>query len=139
VTQVRKYRENDFAHVRSLWEEVFPNDPPWNKAEVAIPEKIAMQPDLLLVADEDGAIVGTVMAGYDGHRGWLYSVTVKPSHQRTGIGAMLVGEAERRLKALGCGKVNLQVRPTNEAVIGFYRRLGYEVEERVSMGKRIAP
>ena len=81
-------------------------------------------------------MVGTAMAGYDGHRGWLYSVAVKSSRQRSGIGAMLVNEAEQRLKSLGCGKINLQVRSSNEAVLGFYDRLGYEVEDRVSMGKR---
>lgn len=133
---VRSYRSEDLQGVNALWEEVFPADPPWNRAEVAIPEKVAFQPDLLFVAEEAGEVVGTVMAGYDGHRGWLYSVAVKPSHQRSGVGRKLVLHAERRLGELGCGKINLQVRSTNEAVIGFYRRLGYEVEDRVSMGKR---
>ena len=90
------------------------------------------------MAEDSGEVVGTAIAGYDGHRGWLYSVAVKASRQRTGIGAMLVEEAEQRLKRLGCGKINLQVRSRNEPVIGFYRRLGYEVEDRVSMGKRTA-
>jgi ribosomal protein S18 acetylase RimI-like enzyme len=135
---VTEYRSDHFEGLRSLWEEAFPNDPPWNQAEVAVPAKVAVQPDLLLVAQDDGQVVGTAMAGYDGHRGWLYTVAVKSSHQREGVGSMLVEEAERRLAALGCGKINLQVRATNAAVTAFYRRLGYEVEERVSMGKRIA-
>jgi ribosomal protein S18 acetylase RimI-like enzyme len=135
---VTEYRSDHFEGLRSLWEEAFPNDPPWNQAEVAVPAKVAVQPDLLLVARDDGQVVGTAMAGYDGHRGWLYTVAVKSSHQREGVGSMLVEEAERRLAALGCGKINLQVRATNAAVTAFYRRLGYEVEERVSMGKRIA-
>jgi ribosomal protein S18 acetylase RimI-like enzyme len=137
MAQITEYRSEHFDGVRDLWEEVFPNDPPWNRAERALPEKLALQPELLLVALQDRAVIGTVMAGYDGHRGWLYSVAVKPSHQRQGVGSQLVREAERRLTALGCGKINLQVRAGNEAVTAFYRRHGYEVEERVSMGKRL--
>jgi len=133
---VRCYRPDDLRAVKTLWEEVFPNDPAWNRAEAAIPKKTAFQPELVLVAEDAGQVVGTAMAGYDGHRGWLYAVAVKPTRQREGIGAMLVVEAEQSLKNLGCGKINLQVRSTNQGVIGFYRRLGYEVEDRVSMGKR---
>jgi len=77
------------------------------------------------------------MAGYDGHRGWLYAVAVLQSHQRQGVGTALVKEAEARLSALGCTKINLQVRSSNIAVVSFYRSLRYEIEERVSMGKRI--
>jgi ribosomal protein S18 acetylase RimI-like enzyme len=135
---VRSYRTSDFDQIRHLWEAAFPNDPPWNRAEITIPEKLAAQPELLLVAEDEGEIVGTAIAGYDGHRGWLYSVAVSSSHQHRGIGTALVREAERRLKAMDCGKVNLQVRSSNEAVIGFYRRLGYDVEDRVSLGKRIS-
>ena len=134
---IEAYRSEHFEGVRALWEEAFPDDPPRNRAEVAIPAKLAEQPDLLLVAVDDGAVVGTAMAGYDGHRGWLYAVAVRQSHRRAGIGTLLIEEAERRLAALGCGKVNLQVRAENAAVAAFYRRLGYEVEERVSMGKRL--
>lgn len=139
MASIRSYQESDFDGVRCLWEEVFPTDPPWNRAEVAIPEKTAFQPELLFVAEDEGRVVGTAMAGYDGHRGWLYSVAVEPKRQGSGVGGMLVREAERALKSLGCGKINLQVRSTSEAVIGFYRRLGYDVEDRVSMGKRTTP
>jgi ribosomal protein S18 acetylase RimI-like enzyme len=97
-----------------------------------------VQPDLLLVALSGGAVVGTAMAGYDGHRGWLYSVAVRRTHRRTGVGTLLIREAERRLARLGCGKVNLQVRAENAAVAAFYRGLGYDIEERVSLGKRLA-
>jgi ribosomal protein S18 acetylase RimI-like enzyme len=83
-------------------------------------------------------IVGTVMAGYDGHRGWVYYVVVSPDHRRQGIGTALMERAEEGLASLGCPKVNLQVRAGNEAVVRFYETLGYGVEERVSMGKRLA-
>lgn len=137
MATVEPYRSVDFDAVRALWEEVFPNDPPWNRAEQAIPEKLAVQPDLFLVAREGGSVVGTAMAGYDGHRGWLYSIAVSPSWQRRGIGTRLLKEAEERLKALGCGKINLQIRAGNDAVSEFYRCAGYSVEDRISMGKRI--
>ena len=135
---IEAYRSEHFDGVRALWEEAFPNNPPRNRAEFAIPAKLAVQPELLLVALDGGAVVGTAMAGYDGHRGWLYSIAVKQSHRRVGIGTLLIREAERRLAQLGCAKVNLQVRAENAAVAAFYRNLGYEVEERVSMGKRLA-
>jgi len=132
------YREQDFAGVRTLWHEAFPGDPPWNSAEEAIPAKRAFQPDLFLVAVDDDKVIGTIMAGYDGHRGWLYSVAVSKSCRRRGIGSALVREAEIRLRALGCSKINLQIRSSNAHVQAFYDRLGYATEDRVCMGKRLA-
>lgn len=82
-------------------------------------------------------MVGTVMGGYDGHHGRVYSVAVRPEHRRAGIGAALVRRLERALAECGCLKVNLQVRTSNSAVVRFYQGLGYSVEERVSMGKRL--
>jgi ribosomal protein S18 acetylase RimI-like enzyme len=130
------YKDSHFAGVEALWEEVFPSDPPWNKAAVAIPEKMRVQPELFIVAEEAGDVIGTVMEGYDGHRGWLYTVAVSSKHQRRGVGSLLLAEAELRLTRLGCGKANLQIRAENEAVRAFYHRHGYSVEERISMGKR---
>ena len=138
MIRVEPYREAHFDGVRALWLEAFPDDPPHNRAEVAIPAKLAVQPDLLLVALDGKQVVGSVMAGYDGHRGWLYSVAVGQTNRRAGIGTLLIAEAEQRLARLGCTKVNLQVRAENAAVAAFYRTLGYDAEERVSMGKRLA-
>jgi ribosomal protein S18 acetylase RimI-like enzyme len=132
---IETYRTEMEPQVDALWREAFPDDPPRNRAAVAIPAKRAVQPELLLVALDGHAVVGTAMAGYDGHRGWLYSVAVRRSHRRRGVGRKLVAEAEARLATLGCTKINLQVRATNEAVVGFYRSLGYAVEARISMGK----
>ena len=134
--EIVTYKDHHFAGVEALWEEVFPADSPWNKAAVAIPEKIKVQPELFIVAEYLGEVIGTVMAGYDGHRGWLYTVAVKTEHQRRGVGSLLLAEAELRLTHLGCAKANLQIRAENEAVRGSYRRHGYLVEERISMGKR---
>lgn len=122
--KIAPYHAAQFDGVRALWEKVFPNDPPWNRAEAAIPEKLAVQPELFLVAESDGLVIGTAMAGYDGHRGWLYTIAVSPDFQRKGIGSELLAEAEERLATLGCGKINLQIRAGNEAVVAFYHRHG---------------
>jgi ribosomal protein S18 acetylase RimI-like enzyme len=135
--KIESYQLEHFEGVKLLWEEVFPNDSPWNRAEASIPAKMTVQPELLLVAIDDGAVVGTAMAGYDGHRGWLHAVAVRQSHRRRGIGTALVRRAEQGLKAIGCAKINLQVRATNDTVVSFYERLGYAIEERISMGKRV--
>jgi ribosomal protein S18 acetylase RimI-like enzyme len=134
---VMRYSPEYFEGVKSLWQEAFPQDPPWNKADAAVPAKLAVQPELFLVALAGDQVIGSIMAGYDGHRGWLYAVAVLNSHRRLGVGTALVRDAEERLRSMGCGKINLQVRASNAAVIGFYNQLGYEVEERTSMGKRI--
>jgi ribosomal protein S18 acetylase RimI-like enzyme len=83
-------------------------------------------------------VVGTVRGGYDGHRGWVYSVAVKPPHRRQGIGGALIRPLEAALSEGGCLQVNLQVRASNAAVIAFSEKLGYRVQERVSLAKRLS-
>jgi len=148
---IRAYRGADRAAVERLWAHVFPDDPPRNAPAAMIDHKLRVQPELLLVGEVDGAegpgameetgtaIVGAVMAGYDGVRGWLYHLAVAPELRRRGFGALLVRAAEAALRSLGCPKVNLQVRATNREVVAFYRSVGYEIEERVSMGRRLEP
>jgi ribosomal protein S18 acetylase RimI-like enzyme len=131
------YRDEHFVGVDAHWQEAFPNDAPWNKASTAIAEKMRFQPDLMLVALEGLLVVGSVMAGYEGHRGWISRVAVLQAHRHKRIGQALLTEAERRLAALGCIKVNLQVLETNSAVVRFYEEAGYEIEPRVSMSKRL--
>jgi ribosomal protein S18 acetylase RimI-like enzyme len=82
-------------------------------------------------------VVATAMAGYEGHRGWINYLAVSPELQRCGIGRRIMEEAEARLRALGCPKINLMVRNTNAAVIEFYRRIGFQLDEVVCMGKRL--
>jgi len=136
--EIAPYSETHFAGVKALWGEVFPDDPPRDYAEVSIPAKAKEHPELFLLALEGEHVVGSVMAGYDGHRGWLYRVAVAKAHRHLGVGAALIHEAEQRLWALGCVKINLQVRGTNQNVTAFYQNLGYVVEDRISMGK-LAP
>jgi ribosomal protein S18 acetylase RimI-like enzyme len=102
-----------------------------------IDNKLRVQPELLLVGELAGTIVGAVMAGFDGVRGWIYHLAILPEHRRRGFATRLVRSAEDGLRALGCSKVNLQVRATNPDVVEFYRSVGYQVEERVSMGRRL--
>ncbi len=133
--EIRPYQTDDFGGLDELWREAFPNDPPRNRAAQSVPAKLAMKDDLLFVAVEDGLVIGSIMAGYDGHRGWLYSVAVRQTAKRRGIGTALVQTAEAALRALGCCKINLQVRSTNTAVIEFYKGLGFGVEDHISMGR----
>jgi len=137
MIEIRPYVESDEAAVVALWREVYPNPPAWNHPETDIQRKLAVQRELFLVATLDAELVGTVMAGYDGHRGWVYYLVVNPRRRRQGIGAALMRAVEERLARLGCPKLNLQVRATNSQVVAFYEKLGYEVAARISMGKRL--
>ena len=125
------------AQVVALWEAVFGYEAAHNNPRVVIDKKIAGRDDLFFVAISGNSIVGTVMAGYDGHRGWIYSVAVSSSRRREGIGSQLIGTAEQALTDRGCVKINLQIMEGNEGVVAFYTSLGYSVEKHVSMGKRI--
>jgi len=110
---------------------------PWNDPDRDIDRKLARDPENLLVVEHDGEVVGSVMVGYEGHRGWVNYLAVDPDHQGRGLGRRLMERAEEILGQLGCAKVNLQVRSSNEAAIGFYRRIGYSVDDSVSMGRRL--
>jgi ribosomal protein S18 acetylase RimI-like enzyme len=134
---VRPFEESDSEAVAALWRDVFPDAPPWNDPRRDIERKLAIQRELFLVACESDRVVGTAMAGYDGHRGWVYYVAVSPDCRRRGIGAALMRSVEDALAERGCPKLNLQVRSSNRGVVDFYGRLGYEVEDRVSMSKRL--
>jgi ribosomal protein S18 acetylase RimI-like enzyme len=123
--------------VVELWEAVFDYETAHNTPGLAIDKKLATADGLFFVALSGHEVVGTVLAGYDGHRGWLYSVAVLPSHRRKGIGMNLVRHAEDALTARGCMKINLQIVSSNESVKTFYESLGYSTEPRISMGKKI--
>ena len=135
---ITSYDDGRHRHqVVALWETVFGYDAPHNAPALVIDKKLAVRDDLFFLALAEGAVVGTVLAGYDGHRGWLYSVAVHPSHRHRGLGRALVSHAERALVDRGCVKINLQIIAGNASVTAFYETLGFAVEERVSMGKRV--
>jgi ribosomal protein S18 acetylase RimI-like enzyme len=132
---IRVYESSDERSVIDLWKQVFGYSAPHNEPGFSIRKKLQVQPELLFVAMEDGTLAGTVMGGYDGHRGWIYSLAVSPRYRRRGIGVALVRHVEKALGELGCPKVNLQVLADNRQIIAFYQKLGYAVEERINLGK----
>jgi ribosomal protein S18 acetylase RimI-like enzyme len=135
---IANYSNNHHRHaVIALWETVFGYETAHNTPSLAIDKKLAVADELFFVALRDEEVIGTVMAGYDGHRGWLYSVAVHPAHRREGLGAKLVRHAEDALIARGCMKINLQIISANASVAAFYEALGYSIEPRISMGKKI--
>jgi len=134
--RVRAYADSDRNTVVELWRAcglIVPQNDPVRD----IARKAAYQPGLFLVAEEGGSLVGVAMAGYEGHRGWIYYLGVAPDRRRRGIGRLLVRESERRLAAFGCPKVNLMVRESNDAVRAFYERLGYARDAVTCMGRRL--
>lgn len=133
---IRAFRLEDTDAVIVLWSEAGLTRP-WNDPRADIERKLAVQPELFLVADGDGTIVGSVMAGYDGHRGWLYYLATAADRRGEGIARALIEEAERLLLAMGCPKVQLMVRRGNEQVLGLYEALGYEPFEVHTTGKRL--
>jgi ribosomal protein S18 acetylase RimI-like enzyme len=135
---IRSFEPADEPAVVALWQRCGLTRP-WNDPRKDIRRKLAVQPDLFLVGEFDGRIIATAMAGYDGHRGWIYYLGVDPAHQKKGYGRAIMDEAERLLRAAGCPKINLQVRGGNQAVVDFYRQLGYTFDHVVSLGKRLEP
>ena len=133
--EIRIFKDSDETLVSELWKRIFGDESLHNRSDLAIARKRKVQPELFFVAEEAGQIIGTAMGGYDGHRGWLYSIAVDNAFRRKGLGAELVRTVERALAEMDCPKINLQIRAGNEEVAAFYNHLGYEVEPRVSMGK----
>ena len=133
---IRQLELADKDNLVAFWKRVFPQEPAHNEPSVVIEEKLEHDGRIYL-AEAQGQIIGSIMVGYDGHRGWLYSVAVDPDQRRQGAGSALVLHAIQELAAIGCGKVNLQIRADNAEVAAFYRSLGFNVEDRVSMGLRI--
>jgi ribosomal protein S18 acetylase RimI-like enzyme len=134
---IRPASAEDRSQVSNLWRLVFLDAPAHNRPEDDFDRKMQVQPELFLLAEDEGEILGSVMAGYDGHRGWIYYLAVHPDHRRKGWGKALTEAAELGLTEMGCPKVNLQVRANNETVASFYRSIGYLDEERLSFGKRL--
>lgn len=133
---IRAFQKNDTEAVVALWRQcglVFPSNDP--RKDIA--RKLRVRPDLFLVGEIEGAVVGSVMVGYEGHRGWINYLAVSPAQQKRGFGRALMCEAERRLRAEGCAKINLQVRISNRAVMDFYRAIGFIPDNVISLGKRL--
>ena len=136
--EIRRYAPADEDAVVELWQRCGLTRP-WNDPRKDIRRKLTTQPELFLVGDLAGKLIATLMAGYDGHRGWVNYLAVAPDRRKKGYGRALMQQAEERLAALGCPKLNLQVRADNKEALEFYRKIGYAADEAVSLGKRLIP
>jgi ribosomal protein S18 acetylase RimI-like enzyme len=134
--QVRSFQADDETAVIALWQRCGLTRP-WNDPAKDIRRKLAEQPELFGVLCDGEALIGTVMAGYEGHRGWINYLAVSPDRQREGQGQRLMAWAEARLRERGCPKINLQVRQGNDAVLAFYAAIGFADDQVVSLGKRL--
>ncbi len=121
----------------AIWKTVFGYKDKRNSPGLSIDNKLSANDGLFFVAINSQTIIGTIMAGYDGHRGWIYSLAVLDEYRKKGIGTKLLKYAEKQLIKLGCVKINLQILKSNETTMQFYLQNGYRVEERISMGKAI--
>lgn len=110
---------------------------PWNDPHADFARALAEPGADVLGLRDGGELVATVLVGDDGHRGWVYYLAVAPDRQRHGLGRVLMAAAEAWLRARGCPKLNLMVRGDNGAARGFYARLGYELNDVVTLGKRL--
>ena len=133
---IRPFETKDEEQVISLWKEC-KLVVPWNDPRKDIQRKLKVNPELFLVGEIEGIIVGSIMGGYEGHRGWVNYLAVSPSYQKKGYGRELMEAVEEKLKKMGCAKVNLQVRDTNLEVIEFYKTIGYDLDHVIGMGKRL--
>jgi ribosomal protein S18 acetylase RimI-like enzyme len=135
--KIRPYRPEDRDGVINLWLQcglVFPQNDPRKDIE----RILKVNPEWFLVGELDGETVATCMVGYEGHRGWVHYLGVSPQYQRRGFARQIMAEAEKILREAGCPKINLQIRTSNLGVVEFYRSIGFNVDDVVSMGKRLA-
>ncbi|NDZ15368.1 GNAT family acetyltransferase [Variovorax sp. WS11] len=135
--KIRSFQPADETGVIALWQACGLTRP-WNDPHRDIQRKLGEQRELFLVAiGDEGALLGSAMVGFDGHRGWVYYLAVSPGHRRMAIGRALMHEAERLLIERGCPKINLLVRSSNAEVVAFYRKLGYTQDDVISLGRRL--
>jgi ribosomal protein S18 acetylase RimI-like enzyme len=133
---IRCFSLADEEAVIALWRQcnlVHPSNDPRKDIRC----KLQVQPEMFLVGFVGQNLIASVMAGYEGHRGWINYLAVSPEYRNQGFARSIMTEAERLLRAAGCPKINLQVRTTNGDVIECYHRLGYSVDDVVSLGKRL--
>ncbi|WP_427184670.1 GNAT family acetyltransferase [Bordetella bronchialis] len=135
---IRPYQPADETAVIRLWRDCGLTRP-WNDPRKDIARKLTVQAEWFLVGLAHGRVVASVMAGYDGHRGWINYLSVDPACRKRGYGKALVQAVEQRFVAAGCPKINLLIRGDNAAVQDFYRALGFTQDDVVSYGKRLIP
>jgi ribosomal protein S18 acetylase RimI-like enzyme len=134
--QIRPFLDSDEAAVIALWEACGLTRS-WNDPRKDIARKRSVQREWFLVGTQGDVVIAAIMIGYDGHRGWINYLAVAPDQRMHGHARALMREAERLLAAVGCPKINLQIRTANAAVIAFYKRIGYAQDDVVSFGRRL--
>lgn len=133
---IRPYQHGDEPQIVQMWNECGLTRPQNDPARDIV-RKLTVQPELFLVGVVNDRIIASIMAGYEGHRGWLNYLAVYPDMRQKGLGRQMVSAAEKKLGELGCPKINLQVRATNAAAMAFYQKMGYAEDKVVSLGKRL--
>lgn len=134
--KIRSFTIEDEKAVIELWQKC-DLVRSWNNPRADIARKLKVNPELFVVGVLDGKIIAAAMGGYEGHRGWVNYLAIDPSYQRKGFGRQIMQDIEKRLLALGCPKVNLQVRTGNISALEFYNRIGYKDDNVISLGKRL--
>jgi ribosomal protein S18 acetylase RimI-like enzyme len=126
--------DRDIPEVIVLWQRCG-STRPWNnpEADIALARKGANA--TILLGRDNRVLVASVLVGQDGHRGWVYYVTVDPDHRFKGFGRMIMSAAEDWLRARGIEKMQLMVRGDNTQVHAFYQSIGYFEQERVVFAK----
>lgn len=131
---IRPFRMEERDALLALWQAC--GITAWELApRITIQKKVSHSPEGFLVGIVCGELVASLIVGYDGLRGWLYRLAVLPSYRRRGIGRVLIEHAENWLRDRGCVRVKLQVELPGAEAVDFYRALGYEQQELVSMSK----
>jgi ribosomal protein S18 acetylase RimI-like enzyme len=134
--RIRTYREDDRNDVIELWLEcnlIFPQNNPKHDIE----RKLKVNPEWFLVGELEGRVIASCMAGYEGHRGWINHLAILPEYKLQGFATQIMQEPEKKLRKVGCPKINLQVRKSNTDVIEFYKSVGFSKDDVISMGKRL--
>ena len=134
--EIRQYLSRDEKAVIELWQRCNLLRP-WNNPKQDIECKLNVNPELFLVGLINGKVVATVMGGYEGHRGWVSYLAVDPAHQKRRFGQQIMEVVEEKIRAMGCPKINLQIRTDNLDAVKFYESIGYKLDKVVSMGKRL--
>jgi ribosomal protein S18 acetylase RimI-like enzyme len=134
--EIVEYKPEYEKEVIELWERCELTRP-WNNPERDIERKMKERPELFLVGLMEGKVVASAMGGYEGHRGWVYYLGVDPVYRRQGLGRRMMDAVEARLLEAGCPKINIQVRGGNTGALNFFRNIGYNTEDRISLGKRL--
>lgn len=131
---IKPIEDADIAEVIALWRRCG-STRAWNDPAADIALARQESNSTVLLARRDGAVVASALVGHDGHRGWVYYVTVDPDHRFRGFGRAIMDAAEAWLRAKGIEKMQLMVRGDNAQVHAFYQSLGYFEQERVVFAK----